>query len=427
LAQSLVRVGGEFQVNAHTFQNQDQPAVDADHNGTAAVVWVEHVVRPSGVGNRIVARRYDHNGSAEGTEFEIASFFSGANPSKPDVALDGAGGFIVTWVVSGRPPFGVFAKRFDATGEVMGTEFFVNTYTRYGTYFGTPAIAGDGRQFIVTWSRSGYPGYTEVFARRLNELGLPVGDEFQVNTHTPRGQGGANAAFGADGEFAIVWSSSDQDGSGAGVFGRRFDAAGQALTHEFQVNSYTSGDQSVPRAAVDPHGNLIVVWTSSGQDGSSGGVFGQRFAAAAGRLGVEFQVNSSTVLSQYHGDLDIAADGTALVVWESFRPSSGGDVSARFYASSGVELGGEFVINSYVESTQFFPAVASARDREFVVVWSSFNQDGSLFGIFGQRLEAGGGTIAPPEIPTTSATGLVAMIALLGSAACWIASVDRRG
>ena len=60
---------------------------------------------------------------------------------------------------------------------------------------------------------------------------------------------------------------------------------------EFQVNSYTTGYQGFPAVASDENGNFVVAW-SSGQDGSGFGVFGQRFSAAGLPQGGEFQVNS---------------------------------------------------------------------------------------------------------------------------------------
>ncbi len=36
---------------------------------------------------------------------------------------------------------------------------------------------------------------------------------------------------------------------------------------EFQVNTYTTGDQESPDVAMDGAGNFIVVWQSYGQDG----------------------------------------------------------------------------------------------------------------------------------------------------------------
>jgi hypothetical protein len=46
---------------------------------------------------------------------------------------------------------------------------------------------------------------------------------------------------------------------------------------EFQVNSYTTDVQRFPAVTSDGSGNFVVVWQSAFQDGSSYGVYGQRF------------------------------------------------------------------------------------------------------------------------------------------------------
>ena len=51
------------------------------------------------------------------------------------------------------------------------------------------------------------------------------------------------------------------------------------LGNEFQVNTYTPNNQLFPAVAADSDGNFVVAWQSEGQDGSSNGVFAQRFAA----------------------------------------------------------------------------------------------------------------------------------------------------
>jgi hypothetical protein len=43
------------------------------------------------------------------------------------------------------------------------------------------------------------------------------------------------------------------------------------------VNMYTTGRQDYASIAASPAGNFVVVWASAGQDGSSYGVFGQRY------------------------------------------------------------------------------------------------------------------------------------------------------
>ncbi len=87
----------------------------------------------------------------------------------------------------------------------------------------------------------------------------------------------------AAGNFVVAWESySNQDGSSSGVFGQRFDSSGARAGTEFQVNTYTTGGQgSYPQAVAVSPNNFVVVWHSPDQDGSGLGIFGQRFGPLA--------------------------------------------------------------------------------------------------------------------------------------------------
>jgi len=58
--------------------------------------------------------------------------------------------------------------------------------------------------------------------------------------------------------------------------------------------------------------------------------------------------------------------------------------AARLPAQT-MNIGPEFVVNTYTTSSQIYPAVAAAPDGSFVVVWSSAQTEDSSFGVFGQR------------------------------------------
>ena len=106
---------------------------------------------------------------------------------------------------------------------------------------------------------------------------VKVGTEFQVNSYTTSDQYFPSVSHGSDGSFVVVWQSSGQDGSGVAVEGQRYDSTGAAAGTEFQVNSYTTGDQRDPSVSHGSDGSFVVVWDSYGQDGSSFAVEGQRF------------------------------------------------------------------------------------------------------------------------------------------------------
>ena len=137
--------------------------------------------------------------------------------------------------------------------------------------------------------------------------GQLLGPEFQVNTYTMNSQWYPAMAADGAGNFVVVWESLGQDGSLSGVFGQRFNSAGSRLGSEFQVNTFTTNYQRDPAVAADGTGNLVVVWHSFAQDGAGWGVFGKRFDSAGTPVGSEFQVNSYTTRSQFGPA--VAADG----------------------------------------------------------------------------------------------------------------------
>src|SRR5512134_1671002 len=63
--------------------------------------------------------------------------------------------------------------------------------------------------------------------------------------------------------------------------------------------------------------------------------------------------------------------------------------------AQGDPLGPEFRINTYTTDNQQYPVVAADSDGDFVVVWTSLGQDGSIHGNFGQRYEGSGLPLGP--------------------------------
>ena len=156
--------------------------------------------------------------------------------------------------------------------------------------------------------------------------GTPAfGEQEQVNTYTQDHQ--LNPAIGrlADGGYVIAWSSNGQDGSSSGVYAQRFSAAGVAVGPEVRVNSATAGEQSYPQVAGLSDGGYVIVWQDNASaDGSGWGVLGQRFGADGSPAGEAFVVNTTTFGYQFQGAIASYAGGFA-VVWASDSYVPGGD------------------------------------------------------------------------------------------------------
>src|SRR5262245_14942307 len=94
-------------------------------------------------------------------------------------------------------------------------------------------------------------------ARSLAILGLlcmpALADDFQLNSYTPNNQSLSGVAMMPSGDFVAVWSglSAGSDQSSSSVQARRFLANGVPLGPDFQVNTHTTDYQAEPSVAMD--------------------------------------------------------------------------------------------------------------------------------------------------------------------------------
>ena len=334
-----------------------------------------------------------------------------------------------------------------------GPNFQVNTYTTGSQLAPSVGVEPDG-DFVVVWSSLGQDGsYWGAFGQRFAASGAPRGSEFRINSYTTGVQAGPDVAVGSAGDFVVVWAS-EQGGSLYGIFGRRYDASGNPLGGEFQVNTHTTGTQGLPHVARAADGRFVVAWTTDGPDGDSFGISARRFDASGNPIGDEFVVNTSTFSWQYGGDVAADGNGNFVVVWESYysgfpQPSdlfgqkfdaAGNRVGAEFAIGRGgnnyspsvsVPPSGTFVVswtgnsgyyygrkdvlatnvsgfvNTFTQGDQFANVGAIAHDGggNFVITWTGDYQDGDSVGVFGQRFDGAGFRIGPEFSVNTNTIG----------------------
>lgn len=407
LAQEPLTLGGQFQVNTYTTNQQYKAAVATDAQGNFVVVWGSFGGSGTDTtGWSIQAQRFENDGTPDGTEFQVNSYTT-SSQEQPAVAADDLGNFVVAWEgkyqddpTSSLP--GILAQRYDSSGTPVGVEFQVNSYTTYSQL--APSIGSDADgNFVVVWS-SYFPDGSQasVQAQLYDDSGNPVGDEFQVNSYTTSYQRRASVGVDQDGDFVVAWESAGSYGSDTShwsVQAQRFDSAGAMTGGEFQVNSYTSSHQYRTSVAVNGRGDFVVAWESFGSYGTDSdrwSIQAQRFDDSGAAVGDQFQVNSYTANDQYKPSVGMDDRGNFVVVWES-EGSAGTDTSdlsiqAQFFDSCGRPVGGQFQVNSYTSYEQQYASV-SAIDAEgtFVVVWESlgsYGSDPSSFSVQAQRYRA---------------------------------------
>ena len=313
-------------------------------------------------------------------EFRTTTYASNAR-GLSDVG--GAGTNFV--VVSGPAGFdgssnGIAYQLFDDSAVPIGSEGQANTYTT-GAQYHPSAARNSAGNFVVVWTSDGQDGSgLGIFGQRFDATGTPVGNEFSVNTFTTGDQDMPRVAMETTGEFVVVWESAGQDGSGKGVYGQRFLANGNLAGTEFRVNTYTTGDQDTPDVSYS--GGFVVVWASDGQDGSGLGIYGQRYDATGSTVGSELHVSISTVGHQ-SAPVVVAALPEWAVFWTS--QTTGGDIYGRRYLSG--SGGGEILINTVTANPQITPTVSRNAVGDLMVFWAGI--DAGNRGIFGQKVSMG--------------------------------------
>jgi len=338
------------------------------------------------------------SGVPVGGEFRVNTTTAGqqlTNQNGQAVAMDTDGDFVVTWSSPDGSGDGIYAQRYNAAGVAQGGEFRVNTYTNSDQRYSTVAMDADG-DLVITWTSDNQDGDGfGIYAQRYNAAGVAQGGEFRVNTYTQGKQYYSTVAMDADGDFVITWTSDSQDGSSEGIYAQRYNAAGVAQGGEFRVNTYTRGQQLNSTVAMDADGDFVITWSGSGDyDGHVKGIYAQRYNAAGVARGSEFRVNTyNRGVFQYYPAVAMDADGDFVVTWTrdiNFGNYIERDVYAQRYNAAGVAQGTEFQVNTYTYRGQYRSTVAMDADGGFVITWTSRYQDGNWDGTYAQRYNAAG-------------------------------------
>jgi hypothetical protein len=330
-----------------------------------------------------------------GSEILVNTYTTG-NQDSADAAGLLAGGHVVVWESYGQDGDydGVYMQRYDVDGNTVGSETLVNS-TTHDTQ-SQPSVTGtaDGG-YVVVWESEDQDGDgTGIYGQMFDANGGTVGSEFQINTHTNNNQGSPSITALDAGGYVVIWNSSQQDGSGSGIYGQQYDAAGSTVGSEFIVNTTTYHNQSGTEVTSLTDGGYVVSWSSYDQDGSNEGIYIQRYDASGNTVGSETQVNTTTSSSQWQAAITGLNDGGYVVSWTGNGVGDSNGVFIQQFDSGGTAVGGETLVNTNTTNLQTSPTVTALNDGGYLVVWSSYDQDSAgTYGIYGQRYDASGNTV----------------------------------
>jgi hypothetical protein len=159
----------------------------------------------------------------------------------------------------------------------------------------------------------------------------------------------------------------------------------------FRVNSTTAYDQRDAAIAADPTGNTVVVWSSYGQDGDLGGIYGQLFDARGTPVGGEFQVNTVTAGHQARPQVVYLPGGTFVTGWTTEAMGDDpGALSLRVFARNGSPLMPEFRIAGTADHHPELVDLQSAVGGGFSLRWLLRANTRATLGSYLQQFTAQG-------------------------------------
>lgn len=265
-----------FKVNTVTAGDQLNPQVAALPSGKFVVVWQSPGVDGNGTG--IAQRRYLATGAAAPGGQTVVNSTTAGNQTNPVIATLSNGTLAVAFVSRTSPslPHKPLLRMFSPTGAPSFTDKLGD-----GSVFPTPpnlAIAAlSATRFAMAWDRNettAVASNRDVYTARFTTAGLREGAVTRVNPTQAGSQIDPSIAAFSLGRFVVGYAAPDT--SSTGIDAHNFTAIGARANVPFFLNQTAANRQH--QLSVAPLGggtNVLGVWTSTGQDGSGDGVFGR--------------------------------------------------------------------------------------------------------------------------------------------------------
>jgi hypothetical protein len=395
------RVPAEQQVSTTSQGHQSSPSVSGLPDGSVLVTWTSAapMTEQSFLGelSEIYLQHLDKNGAPIGPETQVSSGAPQPRLASSVAGLTG-GGWVVAWVGNqgsgwGVPDYDAFARVYTREGK-GGLEFQLNGASDpAGGSVEVAALANGG--WLAVWPNASEHGLQ---ARQFDAAGQPVAAEFKVSESMDLSLRQPDIIGLKDGGWLVAWSQNNESDSAGDVVFKRYDAQGAPVSingaGQNVANTYQTGNQLSPALAALKDGGWVVVWLSIGQDGHEYGIYAQRYSAAGQALGSELRVNTTTVQVQ-NPAITALLDGGWLVSWQSVEFEEEGGypdfgIYGQRFAADGQALGTAFEISAAQDYSQHSPAIAGLSDGGWMSAWTSDGQDGSMGGVYAQRVDAEG-------------------------------------
>jgi hypothetical protein len=274
---NLTASGGLFNVNATALQRGAFASVSVTDtmDGGFVIAWENTITSPS-IAADIYAQRFDATGQKIGSEFSINTISAG---DQQHVSIDGlnGGGFIAVWCDNSGTSRNVMFQKFNADGTPNGVATAVASVASPTFNFNTVVRVFNDDSFIVAWNTQGTTGTDQTKFQRFSAAGMPIGSAVDVAVGV---ETDPDIAVLAGGGFVMTWLTNYNSATGGyeAVVVQTYDAAGNAAG----TPSTISGRASTPHVTALSSGGFALSYTDNTLAWPNFSVVNKVFAAPGG-------------------------------------------------------------------------------------------------------------------------------------------------
>lgn len=379
--------------------------MEADNDGGAFIIWGDSR-NPS---KDLYAQRISSTGAPLWTLNGIPIANAEGDEIQNTMLPDGQGGMILAYVLDFVGEKNIYAKRFDANGNMVWAQP-LELATAPGEQSGVRLAALSGGDFVFTWmdKRSDDP---DIYAQKVNLAGqklwpepFVVMGEQGVAPIIPQQNPRIQAT--SDNAVVIVWEDFRLDYQNCDLFAQKISASGQKLWGESGVAVTTAEFAQIgQRMAKDNNGGVYIVWDDyRNGNAPNDDIYAQHLSATGEALWDEGGKAICTQPFEQNGGLVKVSGDNIFINWMDLRNGSVGiyyqvlnPAGDLLLQDDGVEvfwgLSGDAPLDQY----SLHP-----RANDVLIVWQDtrFANEGKR--IYYQIIDASGNTTFPVNgVPVT--------------------------
>ncbi|MEM2870423.1 MAG: hypothetical protein QW379_08410 [Thermoplasmata archaeon] len=374
-----------------TNKGQYRPRIARGPLGTFIMVWEDY---RSGSDLDIYARFF-YSDFTSGPEIAVCN--ARGHQHSPAITSDALGNFYVLWQDERNGDFDIFGRRYDRWGSPVGEEFVV--CTTEGEQEKPSVTAGPGGTLLAAWEDSRSGKTYGIRARLLDYTGAPLKDEISFSNELFDLK--SPSVCTVAGGFAMVWENWTNS-TGVDIDGVMLDGAAVPLTSPFTICN-AHGNQSSPAAAALGDGRWMVVWEDT-RGGCGSDIKARRLEADGSAAGPEEPICTAPG-DQLRPSISTDELLGAVVAWED-RRSGGADVYFKRLTLTFETIGTEALASAEKWSEES-PACLLLPSGNITIAWSDWRAvpPELHMKLLGEPIYAyTSGELTGPEIPCFAAT-----------------------